>query len=166
MNIRKPIFKRMVWTLAFFLVTAGLAQGAERCKGKCCQEVRQPSDRAHGVPELSLNPKTPLEALLPSCHMPKQFNLHQAVASETAPCHDESATTCCHLGKAGNGIQALAVQGHFKGLNRHFNADIVVCIQPQNFLTEEGARFAVIGWVLHPRAAPIPLYLKNTSFIR
>ena len=28
MKIRKPIIKWLVWTLAFFLATAGLAQGA------------------------------------------------------------------------------------------------------------------------------------------
>lgn len=165
MKIRKSIFKRLIWILAFFLVTAGFAQAAERCKGKCCQEAREFADHDSGIPELMLNTKTPLETLRPSCHLPKQFIPHTAAASETAPCQDESTTTCCHLGKAGAGIQALAVQGQFGGPNRLFNTDMVVCIQPQNFLNEEGTRFAVIGWVLHPRAAPVPLYLKNTTFI-
>jgi hypothetical protein len=165
MKIQKPIFKGMIWTLTFFLITVGLAQGAEPCKGKCCQEVKQPAGNDSQVRELSLNPKTPIERLLPSCHLPKQIDRHPIAASETAPCQDETTTTCCHLGKAGAGIQALAVQGQSGGANRFFNALMAVCIQPQIFLNEKGTHFVVIGWVLHPRAAPVPLYLKNTSFI-
>jgi len=165
MKIQKPIFKGLVWTLAFFLITAAIAQGAERCKGKCCQEVQQPAGNDSEVRELSLNPKTPIERLLPSCHLTQDIDLHPIRASETAPCQDETKATCCHLGKAGTGIQALAVKGQFGGANRFFNAHIAVCIQPQNFLNEKGTHFVVIGWVLHPRAVPVPLYLKNASFI-
>ncbi len=164
MKIRKPIFKRMVWTLVFFLLTAGLAQGAERCKGKCCQEVRQTTDRHSGEPAISLNPKTPLEGLLPSCHLPGPLGDPKTLASDAAPCQDESTPACCHLVKAGAGIQALAVQVN-KGVHRDLNADMAVCIQPQYDLNEKSVRFSVIGWVLHPRAAPVPLYLKNNSFI-
>jgi len=165
MKIQKPILKGLVWTLAFFLITAGLAQGAEPCKGKCCQEVRQSGGNDSEAKTLSLNPKTPIERLLPSCHLPKQINLHPIVASETAPCQDETQLTCCHLGKEGTGIQALPVKGQFGGANRFFNDPMAVCIQPQNFLNENGTHAVVIGWVLHPRAAPVPLYLKNASFI-
>jgi hypothetical protein len=165
MKIQKPILKGLVWTLAFFLITAGLAQGAEPCKGKCCQEVRQSGGNDSEAKALSLNPKTPIERFLPSCHLPKQISLHPIVASETAPCQDETTTTCCHLGKAGVGIQALAVKGQFGGMNRLSNAHMAVCIQPQNFINEKGTHLVVIGRILHPRAAPVPLYLKNTSFI-
>jgi hypothetical protein len=165
MRIQKPIFKGLVYTLAIFLITAGLAQGAERCKGKCCQEVRQPAGNDSQVRELSLNPQTPIERLLPSCHPTQPIDLHPIASSETAPCQDEPETTCCHLGKAGNGIQALAVKGQFGGSNRFFNAHMAVCIQPQRFLAEKDTHFVVIGWILHPRAAPVPLYLKKASFI-
>ncbi len=165
MKIRKSTFKWLVWTLAFFLATAGLAQGAERCKGKCCQESREPAIRDPGVLELSLNPRTPLDAFLPSCHMPDPLDVHRAAVSESAPRHDESTPSCCHMGKARASAQALAVQGHFLGTDRLSHADMVLSIQPQDFLNEAGARLAVVGWALHPRAAPVPLYLKNTSFI-
>ena len=165
MKFRKPIIKWLVWTLAFFLATAGLAQGAERCKGKCCQESREPAGRDPGALELSLNPRTPLDAFLPSCGLSKPFNDHRAAVSESAPRHDESTPSCCHMGKARASVQALAVQGHFGGTDRFPHNDMVLSIQPRDFLNEEGARLAVVGWVLHPRAAPVPLYLKNTSFI-
>ncbi|MCF8130800.1 MAG: hypothetical protein K9N10_19995 [Deltaproteobacteria bacterium] len=165
MKIQKPIFKGLVWTLAFFLITAGIAQGAESCKGKCCQEERQPAGNDSQVRELSLNSKTPIERLLPSCHLPKRIDLHRVAASETAPCQDEAKAACCHLEKAETGIQALPVKGQFGGANRFFNAHMAVCIQPQSFMHENGTHYIAIGWVFHPRAAPVPLYLKNASFI-
>ncbi len=163
MKIRKSTLKWLVWTLAFFLATAGLAQGAERCKGKCCQESREPAGRDPGALELSLNPRTPLDAFLPSCGLSKPFNDHRAAVSESAPRHDESTPSCCHMGKARASVQALAVQGHSFGTDRLSHAVIVVCIQAGAFLNEN--RFAVERWTLYPRAAPVPLYLKNTSFI-
>jgi len=165
MKLRKSTFKWLVWTLAFFLVTAGLAQGAERCKGKCCQEVPLTSGHDTGVLELSLNPKTPLDTLLPSCHLTEPFNIGMAAVSESASCQDEGAPSCCHLVKAGVDIQALAVQGHFGGGHRLSHVDMVFSIQPREFLTQTGACSSVIGWALQSRAAPVPLYLKNTSFI-
>ena len=165
MKIRKSTFKWLVWSLAFFLATAGLAQGAERCKGKCCQESREPAGRDPGALELSLNPRTPLDAFLPSCHMSDPLDVQRAAVTERETCQDESTPSCCHMGKARVSVQALAVQGHFGGTDRFPHADMVLSIQPQDFLNEEGARLALAGWALHPRAAPVPLYLKNTSFI-
>jgi hypothetical protein len=165
MKFRKPIIKWLVWMLAFFLATAGLAQGAERCKGKCCQESLEPAGRDPEVPELSLNPRTPLDAFLPSCHMPDPLDVQRAAVTEGETCQDESTPSCCHMGKARASVQALAVQGHFGGTDRFPHNDMVLSIQPQDFLNEQGARLDVAEWVLHPRAAPVPLYLKNTSFI-
>ncbi len=165
MKTRKPIFKCLAWTLAFFLLTAGIAQGAERCKGKCCQEVRQPAGHDSGATELSLNSKTPIETLLPSCHLPEPLNPRERAVSKTAPCEDESTPSCCHLGKAGTGFLALAVKGHSGGLNRVFHGDMVLSIHPQDLSNENETRIAVVGSALDPRAAPIPLYLKNASFI-
>ncbi len=170
MEIRKSKIKWLVWMLAFFLATAGLAQGAERCRGKCCQGPQetavqeQPAVHEPGVPELPLNPNTPLDAFLPSCHLPGPLVGHQrAAVSEEAPCQDESTPSCCHMGKVRDRVQALASQGHSFGPDRLSHAVMVVCIQPDAFLTED--RFAVDGWTLHPSAAPVPLYLKNASFI-
>ena len=165
MKIRKSTFKWLVWMLAFFLATAGLAQGAERCKGKCCQESREPAGRDPGVLELSLNPRTPLDAFLPWCHMPDPLGVQRAAVTERETCQDESTPSCCHMGKARASVQALAVQGHFGGTDRFPHNDMVLSIQPQDFLNEEGACLAVVGWALHPRAARVPLYLKITSFI-
>jgi len=163
MKIRKSTLKWLVWTLAFFLATAGLAQGAEHCKGKCCQESREPAGRDPGAPELPLNLKAPLDAFLPSCHLPDPLDVHRAAVSGSETCQDESTPSCCHMGKVRDRVQALASQGHSFGTDRLSHAVIVVCIQADAFLNEN--RFAVEGWTLHPRAAPVPLYLKNTSFI-
>ena len=134
MKTRKPIFKWLAWMLAFFLVTAGVAGGAERCKGKCCQEVRQSSGRDFG-------------------------------ASKTSSCEDESTPLCCRLGKAPIGFPALVVKGDRGGVNRPFHGDMALSIHTPELSNENETRTAVAGWVLHPRAAPVPLYLKNTSFI-
>lgn len=67
------------------------------------------------------------------------------------------------MGKAASRVQALASHGHFSGIDRLSHAVMVFFIQPDAFLNEN--RFAVDGWNLQPRAAPVPLYLKNTSFI-
>jgi hypothetical protein len=172
MKIRKSTLIWLVWTLAFFLVTAGFAQGAEHCKGKCCQGPREPATRenplVHGpeVLGLQLIPKTPLDAFLPSCHLSGPSGDQKRVAvSEKAPCRDEGAPSCCHMGKAGSRVQALISQGHSWGTDRPFHADMVVCVQSHEFLDKDQRRLIVDGWNLQPRAAPVPLYLKNTSFI-
>jgi hypothetical protein len=162
---RKAIFKCLAWTLAFFLVTAGIAQGAERCKGKCCQEVRQPAGRDSSARQLSLSLETPIETLLPSCHLPKQSKPHERAVSATAPCEDESNPSCCHLGKPATGFLALAVKGHWGGMNRISHGDMVLSIHLQDLSSENETPIAVVGSTLSPRAAPIPLYLKNASFI-
>lgn len=163
MKIRKSTFKWLVWTLAFFLATAGLAQGAERCKGKCCQESRESVDRDPGASELPLTLKVPIDAFFPSCHMPDPLDVHRVAVSERETCQDKGTPSCCHMGKVRDRVQALVSQGHSFGTDRLSHAVIVVCIRADVFLNEN--RFAVEGWTLHPRVAPVPLYLKNTAFI-
>ena len=171
MKIRKPTLKWLVWTLAFFLAAAGLAQGAENCKGKCCQVAQEPALQEKtvvhdpGVLELHLNPKTPLDAFLPSCHLSGPSGVQRAAVPEEEPCQDEGGLSCCHMGKASNGVQALPFQGHSWGADRPFHAELVVCSQWDAFLDENQRHIAVDGGGLQPRAAPVPLYLKNTSFI-
>ncbi|MBW2708788.1 MAG: hypothetical protein JRD04_05840 [Deltaproteobacteria bacterium] len=86
MKIRKSTCKWLAWMLAFFLATAGLAQGAERCEGKCCQGPQEPAAQTQpavhepGVPALPLNPKTPLDGFLPTCHLPGPLGDHQRIA--------------------------------------------------------------------------------------
>jgi len=172
MKIRKSTFKWLAWTLAFFLVTASVAQGVERCEGKCCQGQQEPVVRDRPVVhepvalELPLNPKTPLDAFLPSCHLPGPPGDSRTSGSEEAPCQDEGAPiSCCHMGKAGAGSQALVFQGHSWGTDRLFHAALMVCSQSDTFLNEDQRHLTVDGGSLQPRAAPVPLYLKNASFI-
>ncbi len=166
MKIRKSTFKWLSLMLIFFMAATGFAQGVTFCKEKCCQEsaVRE-KPVVHGpeVLELQLNPKTPLDAFLPSCHLSGTSRLQRATVSEEEPCRDEGTPSCCHLGKAGSSVQALVSQGHSSGIDRLFHVVMAACIQPDAFLNED--RFAVDGWNLQPRAAPVPLYLKNASFI-
>jgi len=149
--------------LTFFLMAAGVAGGADRCRERCCQEPRVESKPK--VQEISLHPETPLDALLPSCQLSGPFKVvHKAIPEDPA-CNDESTPSCCHLGKAGTFVQALVSKGQFGGTNRLFPMDMVIHVQPRDFLDEHEARLVVMGRMLHPRAAPVPLYLKNTSFI-
>ncbi len=163
MKIRKPTFKWLSLLLVFFMATAGLAQAAAFCKGKCC---REPAAREKPVvPELPLNPETPLDALLPSCHLSGTSNVQRATVTEGEPCRDEGTPSCCHLGKAASRVKALASQGYSWGTDRLFNVGLVVCIQPDAVLNDGQRHLAVDGGTLQPRVAPVPLYLKNTSFI-
>lgn len=153
----------MVWLLVFFLMAVGVAQGADSCREKCCQESRVESKPK--VQEIALHPETPLDALLPSCHLSEPIQVvHKAVPEDLA-CNDESTPSCCHLGKAGTFVQALVSKSQFGGTNRLFHMDLVIHVQPWDFFNEYEARLVVMGRLLHPRAAPVPLYLKNTSFI-
>ena len=171
MKIRKSAFKVLAWTLVFFLAAAGIAQGAENCKGKCCQVAQEPALQEKtivhvpGGLELHLNPKTPLDAFLPSCHLSGPSGVQRAAVPEEEPCQDEGGLSCCHMGKASNGVQALPSQGYSWGPDRLFHAELVVCSQWDAFLDEYQRHIAVDGGGLQPRAAPVPLYLKNTSFI-
>lgn len=165
MKIRKSIFRWLAWTLAFFLLTAGIAQGAETCKGKCCKEARQSASHESGARELSTNSKTSFETRLPSCHLPEQLNLPAAAVSNAAHCEDESTPTCCHWGKPAIGFLALVVKGHSGRVNRSFHADMLLSIHPQDLSSEHENRIAAVVWVSHTRAAPVQLYLKKTSFI-
>lgn len=163
MKIRKPTFKWLSLMLVFFMATAGLAQAAAFCKGTCCQGPA--AQEKPVVPELPLNPETPLDALLPSCHLSGTSNVQRATVTEGEPCQDEGTPSCCHLGKDASRVKALASQGYSWGTDRLFNVGLVVCIQPDAFLNEDQRHFSVDGGSLQPRAAPVPLYLKNTSFI-
>ena len=166
MKIRKSTFKWLSLMLIFFMAATGFAQGVAFCKEKCCQESAAREKSAVHEPdvlELQLNPKTPLDAFLPSCHLSGTSRLQRATVSEEEPCRDEGTPSCCHLGKAGSSVQALVSQGHSSGIDRLFHVVMAAFIQPDAFLNED--RFAVDGWNLQPRAAPVPLYLKNASFI-
>jgi len=165
MKIRKPTFKWLSLMLVFFMATAGLAQAAAFCKGKCCQE---PAAREKPVvPELPLNLETSLDALLPYCHLSDTSNVQRATVTEGEPCRDEGtpSPSCCHLGKTASRVNALASQGYSWGTDRLFNIGLVVCIQSDAFLNEDQRHLVVDRGSLQPRAAPVPLYLKNTSFI-
>jgi len=168
MKIRKSTFKWLSLMLVFFMATAGLAQAAAFCKGKCCQEPaarEKPVVHEPVIPELPLNPETPLEALLPSCHLSGTTNVQRVTVTAGEPCRDEGTPSCCHLGKAASRVKALASQGYSWGTDRLFSVGLVVCLQPDAFLKEDQRQLSVDGGSLQPRAAPVPLYLKNTSFI-
>jgi hypothetical protein len=172
MKNRKTKIKWLALFQVFFLATASAAQGLEHCEGKCCQGPRETVVQepfvvnGPGAPELAPNSKTTLDAFLPSCHLPGPPRDGRTSGSEKAPCQDEGAPiSCCHMGKAGTGSQALVSQGHSWGADRFFHALPVICMQPDAFLNENQRNLPVDGGGLQPRAAPVPLYLKNTAFL-
>ena len=163
MKIKKSTFKWMVWVLAFFFMAAGIAEGADRCRKKCCQEWRV--DNNPEVQEISFYPETSLDALLPPCHLSGPSKVVRKAISEDVACSNESTPYCCHMGKDRTSVQAVVFKSQFGRANRLFPMDTVIHVQPRNFFNEHEARFVVMERMRHPSDAPVPLYLKNTSFI-
>ncbi len=162
--MKKSNYRWLIWALTFCFLWAGIAQGADRCTGRCCQVSEGPNDGT--VSRLVLHGGTPLDALLPSCHQSHPLKSLEKVVHENVPCDKESNThACCHLGKERAFVQALAPTSHFGGTGRLFQLDLVFHDQPQSPFYEEDSRLVLMGWLLYPRAAPVPLYLKKTSFI-
>ncbi len=167
MKIRKSILKWLVWMLAFFLVAGGVAQGAERCREKCCEETRA-SDRP--VPaELILHLNTPMDGFLPPCHMAGSnggFRVNDVLKAVSAtPLCDDGAPACCHLGKGRAAVQALASKSSSAGAHRLSHGEMVFHHLSSEFLHTGETDLVIVEWFRPLRAAPIPLYLKKASFI-
>ena len=154
----------MVWVLAFFLIAAGVAEGAERCGQECCRELRMESN-FFKVQEITRHPEALLDAILPSCHLPLPFRVLYETVPQDPACNEGSSPSCCYLKKDGTFVPALVSESRFGGNNLFFQMDMMAHVQLRIFQDEHEACFAAMGRLLHPRAAPIPLYLKNTSFI-
>lgn len=149
------------------MVLAGVAQGAERCGEKCCK--KSPANEQGSLKELTRNPHAPDNPFPPSCHMAglhEGFSVKNVLrAAPNLPACDDGMHACCHLGSKRGAVQAL-ISKSSPGVNQRFSHEIMVSYNlTQEFFRPGETDLVVMERVLLPRAAPIALFLKNSSFI-
>ena len=77
---------------------------------------------------------------------------------------DKAVPVCCHLEKSGKKIQAVTSPTKSPRTDRFTVAGIHAVLSDGDTLNSHRSQ-AIADYTIHPRAAPVPLYLKNASFI-
>ena len=161
MKCKKHPFRILTWILSLLLATSGLAQGLDVCKGECCEKALK-AEKKDVLQQKPFHEGT-FDFKLPLC------NLHSEIVEtlglslpEEKP--DDAPPVCCHLKKAEQNVQGLTSptsssnHDRFTVVGIHsFLSDLDLINGPHNQ--------AIAGYTIHPRAAPVPLYLKNASFL-
>ncbi|MFH1628870.1 MAG: hypothetical protein ABIE47_09140 [Pseudomonadota bacterium] len=165
MNFRKSTFKITSWVLAFLLVTAGVAQAVDNynCKGECCQNARKGSQHKRSDLKLSLHHAMEIESLLPFCVPFHKYGDIASGASEQHSCHNETLPQCCKVAQANEKTEGLTSVSMFR-TDRLLDAGIV-SMPSGSGLSENQVSAVIARYLLPARAAPVPLYLQNSSFL-
>ncbi len=160
MRQKKQPFRLLISILSFLLATSGLAQGFDVCQGKCCETARKAGHKEfmHAAPshEGSL-------VNVPVCH------IHNGPAEKTFsafPKEDPCAPVpeCCHLKKAEQKKPGLISPASSSCTDRLPQAGVHSILSDCHSL-DRRISLAIAAGAVHPRAAPVPLYLKNASFL-
>lgn len=148
MKIWRSTFKIIAWALAFFLATAGIAQAVNICKGECC---------------LSLYPAMEFDSLLAFCDPIQEYSNIANPDPEQQTCRDGEMPSCCRLAQANHKVQGLTSRSLFRA-DPLLDVSLV-CLIPQFNLTNDQLHVATARYSLPARTDPVPLYIKNTSFL-
>ena len=146
--------------LSLLLATSGLTQGVDICKGKCCEKTREAkqvdSSQTKPVHEMAIEFGLPLCNLHNSCANSIEIPAPEKNSNDALP-------VCCHLKKAGQKAQGVTTTNSWV-TDRSTVVGIHAILSDFNFANTRSDP-AIENCAIHPRAAPVPLYLKNASFI-
>ncbi len=165
MNFRKSTFKITSWALAFLFVTAGVAQAVDNyiCKGECCQNARKGSQHTRSDIKLSVHHVMEIESLLPFCDPFHKYGEIASEASEQHSCHNETLPPCCQVAQANEKTEGLTSVSIFR-TDRLLDAGFV-SMPSGSGLSGNQVSAVIARYLLPARAAPVPLYLQNSSFL-
>lgn len=161
MKLRKLHIYFLTWLLSLLLATSGLAQGLDICKGKCCETAHKAKQKV--VLPQKLVHEIPLDVGLSLCKL-HNFDIDSGIEVPAPEKNDNDALpVCCHLKKAGQKAQGITSTSNSWSTDRSIVA--LHTVLSDYDLINGHRNPANAGSEIHPRAAPIPLYLINASFI-
>ena len=161
MKRKNAIFYLFSWILSLLLATSGLAQGLDVCTEKCCETALK-ADEQNLVHPLPFHKEMP-DVTLALCNLHSdiidKLGLHVPLEKSR-----EATPACCHLEKAGKRVQGVTSPTKSLRTDRSTVAGIYAVLSDADALNTHRNQ-AVADYIIHPRAAPVPLYLRNASFI-
>jgi len=165
MEMEKLVSKIIVLLLVFFLITAGAAQAVNisKCEGKCCQDIPEKSHNKRSTNRLSGYPSIEFESLTLLCDPIQKFRALASKASEQQNCHNKTGPSCCEMAQASSEIEGL-ISTTLSRTDRLLEIG-PVCILPETHTTDNTFSTISTRYSIPARATPLPLYLKNSTFL-
>jgi len=165
MQIRKPIHKILAGAviLSFLLVTAAPAR--ETCTGSCCNNNEKISRQVSMVSPCHFTLATGIVDHI--LKMPQMTHVSQPVVnapSNKSCCHRESGPSCCEMEQAPEPEKILGLISTLDRSEQSLTVALVPVIW-ENSLNDRQSFIHIIMYPRKARAAPIPLYLQNDSFL-
>ena len=161
MKRKNAIFYFISCILSLLLATSGLAQGLDVCREKCCEKSQKvdQKDLPHPKPFHTGG----FDVKLSLCNFHDDI-LDKIGLSVPAEKPDEAPPVCCHLEKAQKRTQGITNPTKSPRTDRLTIAGIYAVLSDLHALNSYRNR-AIADYAIHPRAAPVPLYLRNASFL-
>jgi len=155
----------MALLLAFFLTTAGAAQALNisKCKAECCQKTQKKSPHRGSAHRLSAHPSLKLKLPILLCDPIQQFRALASKTLEQQSCHNGTVPPCCEMAQANGKVEGL-ISTSLSRPDRLLDAG-PVCILSEAHATDNTINTASARYSIPARATPIPLYLKNSTFL-
>ncbi len=155
----------IVLLLAFFLITAGAAQAlnVSTCEGKCCQNIQDTSHHKRSALRLSAHPSIEHKSLILLCDPIQQFRALESKTPEQGNCHNGTVPPCCRMAQANDKVKGV-ISTALSRADRPLEIG-PVCISSEIHTTDNTLNTASAKYSIPARAAPAPLYLKNSAFL-
>jgi len=165
MKTGKFISRIIVLLLVFFLTTAGAAQALNisKCKGECCQTIQDKSHHNGSAHRLSAHPSIEYKSLILLCDPIQQFRALASKTPEQGSCHNGTVPPCCSIAQSNDKAEGLISTALSKA-DRPLEIG-PVCILSEIHATDNTLNIAPARYLIPARAAPTPLYLKNSVFL-
>jgi len=165
MKTGKFISRIIVLLLVFFLTTAGAAQALNisKCKGACCQNIQDKSQHKCSGHRLSAHPSIEYKLLILLCDPIQQFRALASKTPDQGICHNGTVPPCCEMAQANDKVEGLISTALSKA-DRPLEIG-PVCIFSEIHATDNALNAAYAKYSIPARAAPAPLYLKNSAFL-
>ena len=165
MKTGKFVSRIIVLLLVFFLTTAGAAQALNifKCKGECCQNIQNKSHHNRSAHRVSAHPSIKFKSLILLCDPIQQFRALASKTPDQGSCHNGTVSPCCAIAQAKAKVEGLISTALSKA-DRPLEIG-PVCILSEIHATDNTLNTASARYSIPARAAPAPLYLKNSAFL-
>ena len=165
MKTGKFVSRIIVLLLVFFLSTAGAAQSlnTSKCEGECCQNIQDKSHHKGSAHRLSVHPSVEFNSLILLCDPIQQFRALASKTPEQGNCHNGTVPPCCRMAQANDKVKGL-ISTALSRADRPLEIG-PVCILSEIHATDNILNIASVRYSIPARAAPAPLYLKNSAFL-
>ncbi|MBW2609817.1 MAG: hypothetical protein JRC68_05700 [Deltaproteobacteria bacterium] len=164
MRIRKPIYKILAGAIILSFLSVTAAPALDICEGSCCNNNGKMIHQDSMISPSHFPMETGVDHML---KMPQMAHGSQPVVnanSKVPGCHGEGMSSCCEMEQA---PEPEKIQGLITSLDRsdRYLPVALASVIWENSLNDRQSYLSIIMYPLKARAAPIPLYLQNDSFL-